>query len=381
MEATVMRGGGVAMQAARPALASGLAWGLAGGLAGTLVMDAALMAGLAAVGLPPLACFSLVGDTVARFLSLAGVGLSGGVPLGVATHYVVGPAFGLLFGAMVCRIEALRVDSRRKGVLLAVLYVEILSQPILATTPILLSMNGGRDRPVVRRVLRHAFPAGRGAWPGGQPRAEAKGGVMHLVDERVLGVAILCLLAVLVTVKRLATGTILDKPRGGLLVRLVDTFNLFFLLVVNPLAAVLLILRQMAAVDPTRVIVADPRVLAAVEIAGMVLYAAGFLLMAWALVTLARNYQLGGIAPRAGDRLVVDGPYRFVRHPMYTAALSIALGLAGLTQSLAVLAVFGIYLALILRLVGVEEAGLQAAYGERYVAYQARSGRLIPFVD
>ena len=54
--------------------------------------------------------------------------------------------------------------------------------------------------------------------------------------------------------------------------------------------------------------------------------------------------------------MIVDGPYRVVRHPMYSAALSIALGLACLIQSGACFAVFCIYLALILPLIPVEEA-------------------------
>jgi len=63
---------------------------------------------------------------------------------------------------------------------------------------------------------------------------------MNLYEQRILGIAILCLLGILVTVKRVSTGSILDKPKGNLLVQLVNIFNLFFLLIVNPLAAILL---------------------------------------------------------------------------------------------------------------------------------------------
>jgi hypothetical protein len=121
-------------------LAKGMGWGLMGGLIGTLVMDLILMGALSAIGLPALACFSIVGNTVARFFSILGIETAGGVSLGVATHYVVGPVVGIIFGAIVARAAAFRVDSVKKGVLFAVLYIEILSQPILATTPILLKM-------------------------------------------------------------------------------------------------------------------------------------------------------------------------------------------------------------------------------------------------
>jgi protein-S-isoprenylcysteine O-methyltransferase len=116
------------------------------------------------------------------------------------------------------------------------------------------------------------------------------------------------------------------------------------------------------------------------EIAGLVLYLSGFLLMAWALITLGRSYQLGGSAPRAEDKMVMAGPYKLIRHPMYTAALCISLGLACLIQSLAFLCVFLIYLVLILLLVPMEEERLQKAYGEEYVHYRQRTGKLIPFV-
>ena len=116
------------------------------------------------------------------------------------------------------------------------------------------------------------------------------------------------------------------------------------------------------------------------QIAGWLIYVAGFAVMAGALSALGRAYQLGGSAPRSEDRLVIDGPYKLVRHPMYTAALSISLGLALLIQSWAFLGVFSIYLALILLLVPMEEEKLKNAYGEQYILYQRQAGKLIPFV-
>jgi len=202
---------------------------------------------------------------------------------------------------------------------------------------------------------------------------------MHLLDQRILGIAILFLLGMLVTVKRVATGSILDKPQGHLMVQMVNIFNLFFLLVVNPLAAILLIARCLATVDPTYMTIDEPWILMVLEIVGLVMYVIGYLFMARALITLGRNYQLGGSAPRTEDKMVMDGPYRLVRHPMYTAALSISLGLACLTQSWAFFGVFCIYLILILLLIPVEEDGLRKAYGEQYGAYQQKTRKLIPF--
>lgn len=202
---------------------------------------------------------------------------------------------------------------------------------------------------------------------------------MHLVDQRILGIAILFLLAMLVIVKWVSTGSVLDKPKGNFLVQLVNVFNLFFLLIVNPLAALLLITGSQPASDPSHVAIREPWVLIVLESVGLVIYVAGYLLMAWALVTLGRNYQLGGSAPRREDKIVVDGPYRRMRHPMYAAALCISLGLACLIQSWAVFGVFCVYLALILLLIPMEEDGLRTAYGPQYVAYQQSTKMLIPY--
>ena len=118
----------------------GVGWGLIGGLAGTMVMDLVLMAALPVVGLPALTCFSIVGNTVASFFSMQGIEMTGDVPLGVFTHYLIGPSAGAIFGAAVTQIKVLRPETLRKSIIIAILYVQILSQPILATTPILLKM-------------------------------------------------------------------------------------------------------------------------------------------------------------------------------------------------------------------------------------------------
>ena len=121
-------------------LAKGIAWGFIGGLVGTMVMDILLMGALLVLRQPAWMCFSIVGDTVSRFLAVFGTQIPGGVPTGVVAHYVIGPLFGMLFGAVVAKFSALREGTLKKVTIAAFVYVEILSQPILATTPILLKM-------------------------------------------------------------------------------------------------------------------------------------------------------------------------------------------------------------------------------------------------
>jgi protein-S-isoprenylcysteine O-methyltransferase Ste14 len=201
-----------------------------------------------------------------------------------------------------------------------------------------------------------------------------------MIDDKVLGILIFVLLAALVAVKWAATGSILDRPEGSLLVQLVNVYNLSFLLVVNPLAGVLLLTGRLAAVDPSHVAVHQPWLQMTVQVIGVAVYGTGFAVMVWALITLRRSYQLGGLAPRPEDRMVTSGPYRLIRHPMYAAVLMISFGLACLAQSLIGLAVFIVYLVLLSRLIPIEEGRLLGAYKESYAAYLRRTSRLVPFV-
>jgi hypothetical protein len=121
--------------------ARAIGWGLLGGLLGTVAMDIVLIGASPVLGLNGIESFSVIGDTAARFFALLGVGMTGGVPTGLAVHYLAGPLLGAIFGAAVTRFNALWPGTLKKGVGLAILYVELVSQPLLATPPLLLNMN------------------------------------------------------------------------------------------------------------------------------------------------------------------------------------------------------------------------------------------------
>jgi hypothetical protein len=122
------------------ALAKGAGLGVVGGLAGTVAMDLAMAGTFWALGLSPLAGFPIIGDTAAGFFALLGVNIAGGLPLGMAVYYLLGAVLGGAYGAAASRVDALRADTIKKGVLLAVVYIEVLSQPIALTAPLILKM-------------------------------------------------------------------------------------------------------------------------------------------------------------------------------------------------------------------------------------------------
>jgi len=104
----------------------------------------------------------------------------------------------------------------------------------------------------------------------------------------------------------------------------------------------------------------------------------GFALMQWAQSTLGRNWS---DTPRMMEEqaLVTGGPYRWVRHPIYTAFLLI-LGSTLLVSSNALvgLAWMGMALIEIISRISFEEALMVEYFGEQYHEYIRHTGRLFP---
>jgi protein-S-isoprenylcysteine O-methyltransferase Ste14 len=82
---------------------------------------------------------------------------------------------------------------------------------------------------------------------------------------------------------------------------------------------------------------------------------------------------------REGNTLVTTGPYRLVRHPMYSSALVVNVGVSILSANW--LAAAGVLLGLLVLFAGRipdEERMMIDAFGDEYRAYMERTGRLMP---
>jgi protein-S-isoprenylcysteine O-methyltransferase Ste14 len=79
------------------------------------------------------------------------------------------------------------------------------------------------------------------------------------------------------------------------------------------------------------------------------------------------------------DKLCTTGPYRFVRHPMYSGATLFALlGIALIFNSWIILLLPVLAYAVNSRLVRKEEKIMMEFFGESYRRYAAMTGRLFP---
>jgi protein-S-isoprenylcysteine O-methyltransferase Ste14 len=83
--------------------------------------------------------------------------------------------------------------------------------------------------------------------------------------------------------------------------------------------------------------------------------------------------------PMPTAHLVVVGPYRYVRNPMYLAVLSIIVGQALLFRSGATLVYAGVVLlAVVLFVLGYEQPTLEEEYGDEYRQYRRNVRGWIP---
>ena len=122
-------------------LIRGMIRGMVGGLAGTISMHLFGAGIFALLGWPADTSFSIIGDSAAAFFSKLGVSLAGGTSLGMRCYYLIGLTLGALLGVAVASLEPLQLASLKKRVGLSVLYVEVMSLPLLAVGILALEMS------------------------------------------------------------------------------------------------------------------------------------------------------------------------------------------------------------------------------------------------
>jgi protein-S-isoprenylcysteine O-methyltransferase Ste14 len=114
-----------------------------------------------------------------------------------------------------------------------------------------------------------------------------------------------------------------------------------------------------------------------VRVAGLAIGLPGTVLLVWASVLLGR-FLMHEAAVREDHALVVRGPYRIVRHPVYTGYLALLLGSGLASLNVCLLLIWPVSFLGILIQASVEEQVLGARFGREYESYAGRVGRLVP---
>ena len=104
-----------------------------------------------------------------------------------------------------------------------------------------------------------------------------------------------------------------------------------------------------------------------------------FLLLAWSVMVMLKSKLKIFPEPSPGATLITRGPYRFIRHPMYTAVLMAALATVVQSFSYYRLITFLLLTTILVVKLNFEERLLSTKFAA-YKNYAAHTSRLIPFI-
>jgi protein-S-isoprenylcysteine O-methyltransferase Ste14 len=116
----------------------------------------------------------------------------------------------------------------------------------------------------------------------------------------------------------------------------------------------------------------------AVQAVGLVLWMLGIAVLLWASRVMGGHLAIDGLGE--DHELVTDGPYRYVRHPVYASFVAISVGTALVFRSYAVLGMSVLLLVTGRWWANAEERllGSTEGFGDAYTIYAARTGRFVP---
>ena len=112
---------------------------------------------------------------------------------------------------------------------------------------------------------------------------------------------------------------------------------------------------------------------------GLAVLFTGLAFTVWARIWLGRNWS-GTVTLKEGHELICSGPYRFVRHPIYTGLLVAFAGSAIARSEWRGLVALAIAFVALWRKLKLEERWLGETFGEAYARYRAEVPALIPFL-
>ena len=115
------------------------------------------------------------------------------------------------------------------------------------------------------------------------------------------------------------------------------------------------------------------------NVAGALIFIIGLTIRLSAAVSLNRSYSWT-LEIRDEHRLVKDGLYRYVRHPIYLGALMGAIAIPIYATSFLGFLFFLTVIPLFIYRMGVEEKMLIEEYGDEYLEYMKATSKLFPYI-
>jgi protein-S-isoprenylcysteine O-methyltransferase Ste14 len=114
-------------------------------------------------------------------------------------------------------------------------------------------------------------------------------------------------------------------------------------------------------------------------VAGLIIEAAFILLAVWARRALGSNWS-GEVRVATGHQLIRSGPYRYIRHPIYTAVLGMYCGVALVSGEIHAPIALVIVALAYWRKIRMEERAMSETFGADHEAYRRETWALVPFL-
>ncbi len=115
------------------------------------------------------------------------------------------------------------------------------------------------------------------------------------------------------------------------------------------------------------------------ELSGTVLSVLGLIIAIWARVSLGRNWS-SYTTYKKEHELIITGPYRFLRHPIYSGMILMIVGAFLYYGKLIILVILAIAAIVIAWRIGREEKTMIKLFGKKYTDYMKRTKRLIHWI-
>jgi protein-S-isoprenylcysteine O-methyltransferase Ste14 len=168
-------------------------------------------------------------------------------------------------------------------------------------------------------------------------------------------------------VKSQSTGESLDRRQEGV----------FVLATLRPLGAAFWLAVFAWMINPAWMAWSAVSLPIGVRWAGVGLLLGGSLLLVWTFRSLGKNLT-DTVVTRQHHTLVVHGPYRWIRHPLYSSAALLIVALSLVAANWFFFVAGAVLLCVLIIRTRIEEENLVARFGDSYRNYMSRTGRFVP---
>jgi protein-S-isoprenylcysteine O-methyltransferase Ste14 len=111
--------------------------------------------------------------------------------------------------------------------------------------------------------------------------------------------------------------------------------------------------------------------------AGVGVLASACALLVWTFRSLGKNLT-DTVVTRREHTLVENGPYRWLRHPLYDAVALFTVAISLIAANWFFFVIGVVLFCLLITRTRIEEENLVARFGDNYRAYTERTGRFLP---